>query len=326
MTLPFDSYSISDDIVVFSNAGRQNSIDCFEYEEGERGIDEFDIVVYDKAKDSILWHFVDEETFILDGSKSYIPIQEIGIDGDFLFYATTYQFPITFMGDSMTHLEPDYLGIQYSTKLHKINWTTGERLWSKRLDGNVRPEKVREIKVVDDGSIMIAMETNGPLLYDGEVYDPPHMQNFGIYGSDIYNMLFLKIDKEGNYINHQHIKTINDKAVREVQIEDSGVVYGYGAGRFGKELVVGEDTISFPDDAHNGFFLKFDKDLNLEYYKFFPGNDLTAVWSANSIGENTVINVHLDDSLFLASDTIVNQYTDQVSLTETHQWLSLIHI
>ncbi len=269
------------------------------------------IIVYDMLNDSILWYYNDT----ILGENQQLEWQEIGIEGDFIYYATTYWNEQVFMGDTLGTLYPEYGPFQYSTMLHKINWRTNEKVWSKHMEGEERVERVRQIKVIDDGTLMIAIEINRPFTFDGEVYDPPGFYNGGGTNPESdHNMVIAKISQDGEYIDHIHIKTLGDRGIKDVKIEDTGEVYAYGVLRPGVVVEFENDTITFDqinDESFQGIFFAFDPNFELLYYKKYISNHAAWITGAGFISnDNIAFNIHMRDSVFIENEVYRTMYQD----------------
>ncbi len=307
-----DSYSIDGDYMAVTSSSYDNAINGHAIPLDDDLPNAGDnLVVYDMVNDSILWYYEDT----LWEEQHFYVWDEICIEGDFLYYASTYWDTHVFMGDTLGNLYPEYGQHQYSTMLHKINWRTNEKLWSKHMEGEEKPERVREIEVIDDGTLMIAIEISRPFTFDGEVYDPPHFINGGGTSPvSNYNMVVAKISQDGEYINHIHIKAEGDQAIKDVKLEDTGEVYAYGSLRPSTYVEFENDTITFDRITNygvHGIFFAFDKNLDLQYYKKYISPDIAWVTGAGYISnENIGINIFMGDSITIEDQVYYTMYQD----------------
>lgn len=270
-----------------------------------------DLAVYDKLNDTLLWHYHDHDDYIHN-----LQSQAIDIDGDYLYYAMTFLYPHPFMGDSLQRTDTVYQGINYSSVFHKINWRTNEKLWSYNMASEVLPDEIRQVKVLDDGSVMLAIESYGPFTWDGEVLDPDHMYGspFGGY----YNIVLAHISADGAYINHVHLWSPGNFSAYDVQIESDGNVYAYGVIFTGDNdpgqgfVEVHGDSIRFDSGSYGtGNLMAFDKDLDLRWSKEYGGSDRVHVTSTNELlnGE-VIVNIRIFEDVVIDGVLYENEYFD----------------
>lgn len=266
-----------------------------------------DIILCDKRNSNVLWQYKDED---LDHQFDEFHIE---IDGDFIYYATTYSDEQIFMGDSLTHTYDGF--IQHSTMLHKINWRTGNKVWSRRTGVVDLKDKVTNIKVVDDGTIFMVIQLRGAFTWDNEQLDP---DSIGEFSSDSqYNTVIAKISPSGEYIDHVHIDSQNSRTVRDTRIGDDGRVICYGVSSPGDFTVVGLDTLDFSNDVAtvdwvtgSGALIVFDSNLNLDWYKSYSGDAFTILRGGNPNEEGVLVSSSLEGSLEIDGITYTNEYID----------------
>lgn len=279
-----------------------------------------DLIVYDKMRDSILWYYDDQD---LEHNHDF-KWENIVIDGDYLYYATTYHEEQLFMGDTLTHTYDGF--IQYSTMLHKINWRTGVKEWTRRTGAEDLADRVRTLKVVDDGTLYMDIRINGPFTWAGEQLDPDGTFGTGnLAGNSTYNTVIAKISPEGEYIDHVHIINHFDATVRDVTIENDGTVLCYGASFSGNETIIGQDTIRFElEDAQFlsgvGALFVFDNELNLNWHKTYEGLKNNFVYTSNNLGDDIVVSTLLRESIELDGVMYSNEYDNE---SETQQLVIL---
>lgn len=272
-----------------------------------------DIIVYDKLHDTILYHYEDNDVQLIDGEDASLQWQAIGLHEDYVYYATTFDFEQTFMGDTLKHLN-NLVGIQYTTILHKINWRTGKKEWSRHMGAIDCEDRVEEIKVVDDGSIVLHMKINGPFTWERDTLDPPHFVGGGCGDVGWYNRVVAKVSQEGDLLSHIHLKTLTSKAFQNVQIEDNGNVYAYGLLSAGSVIEVGEDTISFGDEeVTNGIVFALDEDLNVRWYKNYKPDDFAYVTGVNEnkAGE-VVVGVLFSDKVEAEGAEYISDFEEEL--------------
>ena len=243
-------------------------------------------------------------------------MKTIDIDGDYLYYAMTFNHPHPFMGDSLVRTNTTSLGNNYSSALHKINWRTNEKLWSINMASEVLPDEIRDIKVLEDGSVMMAIESYGPFTWDGEVLDPEYMYGspFGGY----YNIVLARISSDGEYLNHVHLWAPGNFSALDIQIEPSGNVYTYGLIRNGEGtpnegfVEVHGDSIRFDSGTFGtGNLMAFDKNLNLRWTKEYGGASTVHVTSVNElINKEIVVNIRIFENVFIKGEFYENEYFD----------------
>jgi|GEM_PF-4146597 len=243
------------------------------------------IAVYDKLNDSLLWLYEDFK----DDLTNYNVQVSIGLSDEHVYYATTFTDTVVFMGDTLSHLD-DTVPFQYTTMLHKINWEANEKVWSKYIGAYSDEDRVRKIQIVDDGSIMLEIETNGPFTWDGVQYDPDHFIGSGNGIQGTYNIVVAKVNPEGEYLSHAHIKARGCSCFRNVQIDESGEVLAYGF-VYGNDIVeIEEDTIyNEVDNFASGLLMSFDKDLKLKWHKKFIADYISVLRSANRMSNGDVV-------------------------------------
>ena len=249
------------------------------------------ISVYDKLNDTLLYHVS------LDFFSWYETALEL--DGDYLYVGTTFQYDgLVMFGDTLHHLVDDF--IQFTTVLQKVNWRTGELLWTRYTGSLEREDTVRKIKVLDDGTVMVEVEVSGPFSYEGVELDPPNYYNSEL---EFFNLVFAKFTSNGDYINHVHLRNNGDDSFKNSEIEDDGAFYASGGVKMGTELFVGEQKIDLFEHAYvTGVHLSFDSDMKLKWHKRYYSNSddnndgVSVAFGANRIedGETLCAILHLD--------------------------------
>lgn len=268
-----------------------------------------DIAVYDKLNDTLLWHYEDHNDY-----SHKLLSQGIDIDGDYLYYAMTFNHPHLFMGDSLVRTNTTSLGNNYSSVLHKINWRTNEKLWSYNMASEIDPDEIWQVKVLDDGSVMLAIESYGPFTWDGVTLDPYHMT--GSSDGGYHNVVLANISAEGEYLNHVHLWSPGNFSAYDVQIEPNGNVYAYGTIQHEENypgfVEVHGDSIRFESGTYaTGNLLAFDKELNLRWHKEYGGDRIVYVSSVNELQNNEVIvNVWIHENVVIEGTVYENEYFD----------------
>ncbi len=268
-----------------------------------------DIAVYDKLNDTLLWHYEDHDDY-----SHKLLSQGIDIDGDYLYYAMTFNHPHPFMGDSLIRTNTSSLGNNYSSVLHKINWRTNEKLWSYNMASEIDPDEIWQVKVLDDGSVMMAIESYGPFTWDGVTLDPDHM--YGGPNGGFYNVVLVNVSSDGDYLNHVHLWSPWNHSAFDVQIEPNGNVYAYGLihseENYPGFVEVHGDSIRFESGTYNtGNLLAFDKGLNLRWYKEYGGDNTVYVSSVNELQDNEVIvNIWIHENVDIEGTIYENEYYD----------------
>ncbi|MFT6337587.1 MAG: hypothetical protein ACJATI_004351 [Halioglobus sp.] len=263
------------------------------------------ISVYDKRNDTLLYNV------ILDFDSWYETALEL--DGDYLYVGTTFQFDgLVMFGDTLHHLVDDF--IQFTTVLQKVNWRTGELLWTRYTGSLEREDTVRKIKVLDDGTVMVEVEVSGPFSYEGVELDP---SNYGNLELEFYNLVFAKFTSDGDYINHVHLRNVGDNAFKYTEIEDDGSFYVSGIDVSSNGIYVGEQQIEiFEDKLSTGLLFSFDNEMNLKWHKTYYSNSddindgISIAFGANRVynGETLCAILHLDTT-YVDGVLYLNEYS-----------------
>lgn len=261
------------------------------------------ISVYDKLNDTLLYNFNPPS----NSNAWYETALEL--DDDYLYVGTTFKHDgLVMFGDTLHHLVDDF--IQFTTVLQKVNWRTGELLWTRYTGSLEREDTVRKIKVLDDGNIMVEMEVSGPFSYEGVELDPPNYRNLEV---EYYNLVFAKFTEDGDYIDHVHLRNPNDNAFKYTEIENDGSFFVSGIDITSNGIFVGEDEIAvYEEKKSTGLLFSFDNDLSLKWHKTYycnsddGNNGISTVFGVNEIDNGEVLcailhldTTYLDDVLYI---------------------------
>jgi len=239
------------------------------------------IIVYDLDHDSLLYsHAYSNEDWKYLEAKSYVK-------GDYIYYAHSANIyeDLLFMGDSLP-FQYDELGNRAPNYLHKINYKTGEKVWTH----NIGSGEIAQLMVDHDENIYVDVLYSNFVTYDLEVvrYD-------NHYGDD---RVVLKISTEGEYIDHVHIANGPVFTVGRVFFNEDGSFQVMGAVSYPTHVWI-DDTdsldfthieyIPFPNTIFEGYLLTFDSELNLESNTILQGGQKRLPYSINKMRDGSYI-------------------------------------
>ncbi|MFT6334431.1 MAG: frataxin-like iron-binding protein CyaY [Saprospiraceae bacterium] len=171
---------------------------------------------------SYIWvfdHLRDSLRFITKTEKKYRLFTDgMTLDGDYLYVVThTNEDTFEFMGEFF----PEVIDPNWNVKhVHKINWKTGLKEWSHQFSTDYDYDNVMDIKVVEDGNLIIAKRISGKTYWDGVQMPGNHYLDSGY--------AFFKISPEGDLVDYIQ-SACYCKGFHQIHIEDDGSLLLYGA-------------------------------------------------------------------------------------------------
>ncbi len=228
----------------------------------------------------IIDHQQDSLRFLTKTSvESRLEVDMLTLDGDHLYVVTrTNEDTFEFMGEFF----PEVIDPNWNVKhLHKINWKTGVKEWSRQFSTDIDQDYLFDIKVVEDGSLIIAKRITGRTHWDG----------VPIEGNSVYDggYAFFRISPEGELVDY--IQSACDcKGFHKIHIEDDGALMLYGAQRYIPNLTLGDLTFELNSDTLFGLFGFVPSDWQNPWIKTYHGEFSTSVIGGTySFEQNEII-------------------------------------
>ncbi len=211
--------------------------------------------------------------------ESRLEVDMLTLDGDHLYVVTrTNEDTFEFMGEFF----PEVIDPNWNVKhLHKINWKMGVKEWSRQFSTDIDQDYLFDIKVVEDGSLIIAKRITGRTHWDG----------VPIEGNSVYDggYAFFRISPEGDLVDY--IQSACDcKGFHKIHIEDDGALMLYGAQRYIPNLTLGDLTFELNSDTLFGLFGFVPSDWQNPWIKTYHGEFSTSVIGGTySFEQNEII-------------------------------------
>lgn len=280
------------------------------------------ISVYDKLNDTLLYNISFEHPNWYETA--------LELNDDYLYVGTTFKNDgLVMFGDTLHHLVDDF--IQFTTVLQKVNWRTGELLWTRYTGSLEREDTVRDIKVIDDGTLMLEIEVSGPFSYEGVELDPPTYGNGEV---NLYNIVFARFTADGDYVNHVHLRCPSHRSFRYGTIESNGDFLATGFAAPDTPIFVDDLEIDVFEHTSTGLVMSFDKDMNMKWHKVYYNldqhfeEDHCIAIGANKVGNDEVLcavlltgHLHVDEEVYSGaygeldkSQNLIFHYDNQGSL------------
>lgn len=163
---------------------------------------------------------------------SRIETDMMTVDGDYLYVVTrTNEDTFEFMGEFF----PEVIDPNWNVKhIHKINWRTGVKEWSRQFSTDIDKDHLFDIKVIEDGNLVIATKMSGRTYWDGVPIPENTVYDTGY--------AFFKITPDGDLIDYIQ-STCNCKGFHKIQIEEDGSLMLHGAQRNMPNITLGDVEI-----------------------------------------------------------------------------------
>ena len=249
----------------------------------------------------LLDHKSDSLKFVTKTEKKYrIWADGVALDGDYLYVVThTNEDTFEFMGEFF----PEVIDPNWNVKhVHKINWKTGLKEWSHQFSTDYDYDNVMDIKVVEDGNLIIAKRISGKTYWDGMQMPGNHYLDSGY--------AFYKVSPEGELVDY--IQSACDcKGFHEIHIENDGSLLLYGAQINMPNLTLGDAFLEMYTEVIPGIPFPLigllgyvPSDWENSWIKTFSGFDLSVTGAGVSYdGESIIPIIGYKESAMIEGDS-----------------------
>lgn len=166
------------------------------------------IAVIDHTNDSLI--FTTQTS-----TESFMEVMEIDmltVEGDYLYVVTRTNIPtFEFMSEIFTSDNVPNGNVKY---IHKINWKIGVKEWSRQFGTVLCTADLFDIKVVTDGSLIIAIRMQSHTYWEGFLIPED---------TAYYGYAFFKISPNGDFLDYIQ-SACECKGFHKIQIEDNGAL------------------------------------------------------------------------------------------------------
>jgi len=229
------------------------------------------IAVIDHLRDSLMFLTRTPQEYRLSGDQ-------LTLDGDHLYVVTrTNEDTFEFMGEYFPEVIDPNWNVKY---IHKINWKTGVKEWSRQFSTDIDQDYLFDIKVVEDGNLIIAKRITGRTHWDG----------VSIEGNSVYDggYAFFKVSPDGELVDY--LQSVCDcKGFHKMHIEDDGALMLYGAQRYMPNLTLGDASLELYSDTLYGLFGFVPPDWENAWIKTYHGTYQNAVTGGAFLLDNTIL-------------------------------------
>jgi hypothetical protein len=225
----------------------------------------FYITVIDYVKDSVMFS-------TKASAESRIDVDMLTVSGDDLYVVTrTNEDTFEFMGEFF----PEVIDPNWNVKhIHKINWKTGIKEWSRQFSTDIDIDYVQDLKVVEGGNLIIA----------GHMYGRTHWDGVPIPGNSVYDggFAFFKISPDGELLDYIQSACDCTGFIR-VHIEPDGSLMLFGGQSNMPNLTLGDFELEMNPGLLTGIYGFVPADWNDPWIKAYPSEYPTVVFGGSQL-------------------------------------------
>lgn len=254
-----------------------------------------------------------EEILFLTNDLPHNSEPSIVIDDTYAYLLYSIEEDHVFLGDSVFLNYDEYPG---AWVLHKINYLTGEKLWTKGLYAGFTLGGYYDMNIDEEGNLTFRAHRVVDLAIGDTI-----LLDDGSYEEFIPNDNLIKISADGDFLEHAPISyPYNVTALEYVDYEANGDVIFYGWTRNNAVIKLEKDTFEIDGgERGTGVVMKFDNELNLLWYNTYSGSKIVSARGANNDMEgNMIISTFFTDSVSIDGEV----FTNDNPFNAAHSWRS----